>query len=149
VNAIGTFNVSRLAAGLIGKNQPSEDGERGVIINTASVAAFEGQVGQIAYSASKAAIAGMTLPMARDLSNQGIRVVAIAPGSVRGEDFLFCLKKKILGFSFRQVFLTRHCSSLCRKKFGRFLRRRSPSRNAWGNRRSLRNLSRPSSRTPL
>ncbi|XP_055335222.1 3-hydroxyacyl-CoA dehydrogenase type-2-like [Paramacrobiotus metropolitanus] len=80
VNTVGTFNVSRLAAGLIGKNQPDSDGYRGVIINTSSVAAYEGQVGQVAYATSKAAIAGMTLPMARDLSNQGIRVVSIAPG---------------------------------------------------------------------
>lgn len=80
VNAVGTFNVSRLAAGLIGKNEPDVDGGRGVIVNTSSVAAFEGQVGQIAYSASKAAVAGMTLPMARDLASQGIRVVTIAPG---------------------------------------------------------------------
>ena len=82
VNTVGTFNMSRLAAGLIGKNEPSTDGERGVIINTSSVAAFEGQIGQVAYSASKAAIAGMTLPMARDMAGQGIRVVAIAPGAV-------------------------------------------------------------------
>ncbi|OWA52849.1 3-hydroxyacyl-CoA dehydrogenase type-2 [Hypsibius exemplaris] len=80
VNAVGTFNVSRLAAGLIGKNEPDQDGGRGVIINTSSVAAFEGQIGQVAYSASKAAIAGMTLPMARDFSHRGIRVVAVAPG---------------------------------------------------------------------
>ncbi|KAI4472626.1 hypothetical protein M0802_005826 [Mischocyttarus mexicanus] len=80
VNTVGTFNVIRLAAGLIGENTPNEDGERGVIINTASVAAYEGQVGQAAYSASKAAIVGMTLPIARDLSKNGIRVVTIAPG---------------------------------------------------------------------
>lgn len=73
--------MSRLAAGLIGKNEPDVDGGRGVIVNTSSVAAFEGQVGQIAYSASKAAVAGMTLPMARDLASQGIRVVTIAPGN--------------------------------------------------------------------
>ncbi|KAK2583244.1 hypothetical protein KPH14_009259 [Odynerus spinipes] len=80
VNTIGTFNVIRLAAGLIGENTPNEDGERGVIINTASVAAFDGQVGQAAYSASKGGIVGMTLPIARDLSKHGIRVVTIAPG---------------------------------------------------------------------
>lgn len=80
VNAVGTFNVIRLASGLMGKNAPSEDGQRGVIINTASVAAFEGQRGQVAYSASKGAIVGMTLPIARDLASQGIRCCTIAPG---------------------------------------------------------------------
>jgi len=81
VNTVGTFNVIRLTAGLIGKNEPDQpDGQRGVIINTASVAAFDGQVGQAAYSASKGAIAGLTLPVARDLAPQGIRVVTIAPG---------------------------------------------------------------------
>ena len=70
----------RLSVGLIGENEPNEDGERGVIINTASVAAFDGQVGQAAYSASKGAIVGMTLPIARDLAEQGIRVCTIAPG---------------------------------------------------------------------
>lgn len=79
INLVGTFNVSRLAAGLIGANEPV-NGLRGVIINTASIAAFDGQVGQIAYSASKGGIVGMTLPMARDLALQGIRVVTIAPG---------------------------------------------------------------------
>jgi 3-hydroxyacyl-CoA dehydrogenase/3-hydroxy-2-methylbutyryl-CoA dehydrogenase len=80
VNTVGTFNVIRLAAGLIGENEPNQDGERGIIINTASVAAFDGQVGQAAYSASKGAIVGMTLPIARDLADQGIRVCTIAPG---------------------------------------------------------------------
>jgi 3-hydroxyacyl-CoA dehydrogenase/3-hydroxy-2-methylbutyryl-CoA dehydrogenase len=80
VNSVGTFNVIRLSVGLIGDNEPNEDGERGVIVNTASVAAFDGQVGQAAYSASKGAIVGMTLPIARDLSEQGIRVCTIAPG---------------------------------------------------------------------
>ncbi|KAG5670047.1 hypothetical protein PVAND_000333 [Polypedilum vanderplanki] len=80
VNTNGTFNVTRLAAGLIGENDPDKDGQRGVIINTASVAAFDGQIGQAAYAASKAAVVGMTLPIARDLSVQGIRVVTIAPG---------------------------------------------------------------------
>lgn len=70
----------RLSVGLIGKNEPNPGGERGVVINTASVAAFDGQMGQAAYSASKAAIVGMTLPIARDLASQGIRVVTIAPG---------------------------------------------------------------------
>jgi len=80
VNIVGTFNVTRLAVGLIGENEPDTDGQRGVVINTASVAAFDGQMGQVAYSASKGAIVGMTLPMARDLATQGIRVVTIAPG---------------------------------------------------------------------
>jgi len=80
VNLIGTFNVTRLAAWAIARSEPNADGERGVIICTASVAAFDGQIGQAAYSASKGGIVGMTLPMARDLSNTGIRVVTIAPG---------------------------------------------------------------------
>lgn len=80
VNTIGTFNVIRLAVQLMNENEPNEDGQRGVIINTASVAAFDGQMGQAAYSASKGAIVGMTLPIARDLSSNGIRVVTIAPG---------------------------------------------------------------------
>lgn len=80
VNVCGTFNLSRLAVGLIGTNEPDADGQRGVVINTASVAAFDGQMGQVAYSASKGALVGMTLPMARDLATQGIRVVTIAPG---------------------------------------------------------------------
>lgn len=80
VNLIGTFNVMRLAASAMFKNEP-DDRERGVIINTASVAAFDGQIGQVAYSASKGGIVGMTLPAARDLSKAGIRVVTIAPGT--------------------------------------------------------------------
>lgn len=80
VNLIGTFNVARLAAWAISQNQPNADGERGVIINTASVAAFDGQIGQAAYSASKGGIVGLTLPIARDLASLGIRVVTIAPG---------------------------------------------------------------------
>jgi NAD(P)-dependent dehydrogenase (short-subunit alcohol dehydrogenase family) len=80
VNLIGTFNVLRLAAAAIAKTEPLEHGERGVIVNTASVAAFDGQIGQIAYAASKAGVAGMTLPAARDLAPVGIRVVTIAPG---------------------------------------------------------------------
>ena len=83
VNLIGTFNVARLAAEQMVKNKPlNEDGSRGVIINTASVAAFEGQVGQVAYSSTKGGIVGMTLPMARDLANDGIRVNTIAPGLI-------------------------------------------------------------------
>ena len=80
VNLIGTFNVVRLAAEAIATNTPGEAGERGVIVNTASVAAFEGQVGQAAYGASKAGVAGMTLPIARELARFGIRVMTIAPG---------------------------------------------------------------------
>jgi NAD(P)-dependent dehydrogenase (short-subunit alcohol dehydrogenase family) len=80
INLVGTFNMCRLAADAMGKTEAAEWGERGVIINTASVAAFDGQIGQAAYGASKAAVAGMTLPMARDLSRSGIRVMTIAPG---------------------------------------------------------------------
>jgi NAD(P)-dependent dehydrogenase (short-subunit alcohol dehydrogenase family) len=80
VNLIGTFNVLRLAAEAMAKNDPTEGGERGVIVNTASVAAFDGQIGQVAYSASKGGVAAMTLPVARELARHGIRVVAIAPG---------------------------------------------------------------------
>ena len=80
VNLVGTFNVIRLAAEKMIKNTPNEDGERGVIINTASVAAYEGQVGQAAYSASKGGIVAMTLPIARELADYGIRVMGIAPG---------------------------------------------------------------------
>jgi NAD(P)-dependent dehydrogenase (short-subunit alcohol dehydrogenase family) len=80
VNLIGTFNVIRLAAAVMAENSPNEGGERGVIINTASVAAFDGQIGQAAYSASKGGVVGMTLPIARDLARYGIRVMTIAPG---------------------------------------------------------------------
>lgn len=80
VNLVGTFNVVRFAAEAMSESEPSEGGERGVIINTASVAAFEGQIGQIAYSASKGGVAAMTLPVARELARYGIRVVTIAPG---------------------------------------------------------------------
>jgi NAD(P)-dependent dehydrogenase (short-subunit alcohol dehydrogenase family) len=80
VNLIGTFNVIRLAAAQMASQQPNAAGERGVIINTASIAAFDGQIGQAAYSASKGGIVGMTLPIARDLARTGIRVVTIAPG---------------------------------------------------------------------
>ena len=82
MNAFGTFNVSRLAAAAMGANEPDEFGQRGVIVNTASIAGIEGQTGQISYSAAKAAILGMTLPMARDLAPLGIRVCAIAPGTM-------------------------------------------------------------------
>lgn len=80
VNLIGTFNITRLAAAEMAKNEPSADGERGVVINTASVAAFDGQIGQVAYSASKGGVVGMTLPLARDLASIGVRVNTIAPG---------------------------------------------------------------------
>jgi NAD(P)-dependent dehydrogenase (short-subunit alcohol dehydrogenase family) len=80
VNLVGTFNMSRLAAAAMSKNEPEATGERGVLINTASVAAFDGQIGQAAYAASKAGVAGMTLPIARDLSKLGIRCMTIAPG---------------------------------------------------------------------
>lgn len=81
VNLVGTFNVLRLAAAaMVRSAEPSQDGERGVVVNTASVAAFEGQIGQAAYAASKGGIVGLTLPAARDLSSVGIRVVTIAPG---------------------------------------------------------------------
>ena len=80
VNLIGSFNVAKAGAALMQANEPGEDGERGVIVNTASVAAYEGQIGQAAYSASKGGVVGMTLPMARELSRFGIRVMTIAPG---------------------------------------------------------------------
>jgi NAD(P)-dependent dehydrogenase (short-subunit alcohol dehydrogenase family) len=80
VNLIGTFNVIRLASWAMSQAEPMDDGERGVIINTASVAAFDGQIGQAAYSASKGGVVGLTLPAARDLARQGIRVCTIAPG---------------------------------------------------------------------
>ncbi len=80
VNLIGTFNVLRLAAAAMSENEPGEEGERGVCINTASIAAFDGQIGQVAYAASKGGIAGMTLPAARDMASRGVRVVTIAPG---------------------------------------------------------------------
>jgi NAD(P)-dependent dehydrogenase (short-subunit alcohol dehydrogenase family) len=83
INLVGTFNVSRYAAEQMAKNEPvNKDGGRGVIINTASVAAYEGQVGQVAYSASKGGVIGMTLPMARDLASYGIRVNTIVPGLI-------------------------------------------------------------------
>ena len=80
VNLVGSFNVAKAAANLMQHNEPGEDGERGVIVNTASVAAYEGQIGQAAYSASKGGVVGMTLPMARELSRFGIRVMTVAPG---------------------------------------------------------------------
>ncbi|MDT4859966.1 putative oxidoreductase [compost metagenome] len=80
VNLIGTFNVIRLAASAMNRNEPNATGERGVVINTASVAAYEGQIGQAAYAASKGGVVAMTLPIARDLARSGIRVCTIAPG---------------------------------------------------------------------
>jgi NAD(P)-dependent dehydrogenase (short-subunit alcohol dehydrogenase family) len=80
VNLIGTFNLLRLAAAAMMDNEPNEDGERGVIVNTTSVAAFEGQIGQAAYAASKGGVASLTIPVARELASKGIRVMAIAPG---------------------------------------------------------------------
>ncbi|KAK3103036.1 hypothetical protein FSP39_015941 [Pinctada imbricata] len=82
VNTMGTFNVMRLCVGAMNKNEPDLNGQRGVIVNTASIAAFEGQMGQVAYAASKGGIVGMTLPLARDLSVGGIRVCTIAPGLI-------------------------------------------------------------------
>jgi NAD(P)-dependent dehydrogenase (short-subunit alcohol dehydrogenase family) len=81
INLVGTFNVLRLAAAAMSTNEPLEDGERGVVVNTASIAAFDGQIGQIAYATSKAGVVGLTLPAARDLSSVGVRVVTIAPGT--------------------------------------------------------------------
>ncbi len=80
INLIGTFNMIRLAAETMARGQPNASGERGVIVNTASVAAYDGQIGQAAYAASKGGVVGMTLPIARDLSRDGIRVMTIAPG---------------------------------------------------------------------
>jgi 3-hydroxyacyl-CoA dehydrogenase / 3-hydroxy-2-methylbutyryl-CoA dehydrogenase len=81
VNLIGTFNVLRLAAAAMVDNHPDQGGERGVCVNTASIAAFDGQIGQVAYAASKGGIVGLTLPAARDLASRGVRVVTIAPGT--------------------------------------------------------------------
>ena len=80
INLVGTFNMTRLAAAAIGKQEPGADGERGIVVSTASVAAFDGQIGQAAYAASKGGVAAMTLPIARELARFGIRVVTIAPG---------------------------------------------------------------------
>ncbi|XP_077451441.1 3-hydroxyacyl-CoA dehydrogenase type-2 [Stigmatopora argus] len=102
VNIAGTFNVIRLAAGAMAKNEADADGHRGCIVNTASVAAFDGQVGQAAYSASKGGIVGMTLPIARDLAPVGIRVVTIAPG-LFSTPLLAGLPEKVRSFLARQV----------------------------------------------
>ena len=94
VNLIGTFNMIRLAAEAMSKNEPEATGERGVIISTASVAAFDGQIGQAAYSASKGGVVGMTLPIARDLSRNGIRNMTIAPG-IFGTPMLFGMPQEV------------------------------------------------------
>ena len=94
VNLIGTFNMIRLAAEAMCKNDPEPTGERGVIVSTASVAAFDGQIGQAAYSASKGGVVGMTLPIARDLARNGIRNMTIAPG-IFGTPMLFSMPKEV------------------------------------------------------
>ena len=94
VNLIGTFNMIRLAAEAMCKNDPERTGERGVIVSTASVAAFDGQIGQAAYSASKGGVVGMTLPIARDLARNGIRNMTIAPG-IFGTPMLFSMPKEV------------------------------------------------------
>jgi len=94
-NTFGTFNVTRLAAAAMALNQPDRDGQRGVIVNTGSIAAYDGQVGQVPYAAAKAAILGMTLPLARDLAAVGIRVCGIAPGTM-GTDIMLHASPAIL-----------------------------------------------------
>jgi NAD(P)-dependent dehydrogenase (short-subunit alcohol dehydrogenase family) len=94
VNLIGSFNMIRLAAEAMAKNEPEATGERGVLISTASVAAFDGQIGQAAYSASKGGVVGMTLPIARDLARSGIRNMTIAPG-IFGTPMLFGMPKEV------------------------------------------------------
>ena len=94
INLVGTFNMIRLAADAMCKNEPEATGERGVCINTASVAAYDGQIGQAAYSASKGGVVGMTLPIARDLSRNGVRVMTIAPG-IFGTPMLFGMPKEV------------------------------------------------------
>ncbi|MBK6851090.1 MAG: 3-hydroxyacyl-CoA dehydrogenase [Burkholderiales bacterium] len=94
VNLIGTFNMIRLAADAMCKNTPEATGERGVLINTASVAAYDGQIGQAAYAASKGGVVGMTLPIARDLARNGIRCCTIAPG-IFGTPMLFGMPKEV------------------------------------------------------
>lgn len=94
INLIGTFNMSRLTAAAMAENTPNKEGERGVIINTASIAAYDGQIGQAAYAASKGGVASLTLPMARELAKQGIRVVSIAPG-IFGTPMLMGLPQEV------------------------------------------------------
>lgn len=94
INLVGTFNMIRLASAAMSENTPEPTGERGVLINTASVAAFDGQIGQAAYSASKGGVVGMTLPIARDLSKSGIRCVTIAPG-IFGTPMMFGMPQEV------------------------------------------------------
>ena len=94
VNLVGTFNMIRLAADAMSRNEPEPTGERGVLINTASIAAFDGQMGQAAYAASKGGVVGMTLPIARDLARTGIRIMTIAPG-IFGTPMLFGMPKEV------------------------------------------------------
>jgi NAD(P)-dependent dehydrogenase (short-subunit alcohol dehydrogenase family) len=94
MNAIGTFNVTRLVAARMAGNEPDGDRQRGVVVNTASIAGMEGQTGQLAYAAAKAAILGMTLPMARDLAPLGVRVCAIAPGTM-GTPIMLSVSEKL------------------------------------------------------
>ncbi|NYT63608.1 3-hydroxyacyl-CoA dehydrogenase [Alcaligenaceae bacterium] len=94
INLVGTFNMTRLAAAAMSENTPEPTGERGVLINTASVAAYDGQIGQAAYAASKAGVVGMTLPVARDLSKVGIRCVTIAPG-IFGTPMVFGMPQEV------------------------------------------------------
>ena len=94
INLIGSFNMMRLAAEAMGANTPDATGERGVLINTASVAAFDGQIGQVAYAASKAGVVGMTLPIARDLARTGIRCMTIAPG-IFGTPMIFGMPQEV------------------------------------------------------
>ncbi|OZI41360.1 3-hydroxyacyl-CoA dehydrogenase [Bordetella genomosp. 5] len=94
INLIGSFNMMRLAAEAMSANEPESTGERGVMINTASVAAFDGQIGQAAYAASKAGVAGMTLPIARDLAKTGIRCMTIAPG-IFGTPMIFGMPQEV------------------------------------------------------
>jgi NAD(P)-dependent dehydrogenase (short-subunit alcohol dehydrogenase family) len=104
VNLIGTFDVVSKAAAAMSRNEPNDDGERGVIIMTASLAAFEGQIGQVAYSASKGAIVGMTLPLARDLGAIGVRVMTIAPGFIETPIYGFAPPELLEGLSKSVVF---------------------------------------------
>ncbi len=94
INLFGTFNMCRLAAAAMSENTPEPTGERGILINTASVAAYDGQIGQAAYAASKAAVAGMTLPIARDLAKTGIRCMTIAPG-IFGTPMIFGMPQEV------------------------------------------------------
>ncbi len=125
LNLVASFNVARLAAERMSRNEPDENGERGVILMTASIAAFEGQIGQVAYTAAKAGIAGMTFTMARDLGSLGIRVMTIAPS----------------------LFHTGLTRGIPQADGGRRSPRTPPSRSAWAGPRSTRAWRRRSSRT--